>query len=176
MSIQRLATQGLANWRIVLDLLLVRDLAWLLHGDLARLHVGIGSLAWCRHGIGNLAGLLIVDRLGWDGLDHHHAWLLLHVLSAILSLWIVNGACWNFLVVVGAGVALTCVLHVLWLDEGDVEGRADANENWRDPWRVKSNFDIEVERSASHNPAKVSNDDGHVDVCLSLAVLGVLGR
>ena len=115
-------SQGLANWRIVLDLLLVRDLAWLLHGDLAWLHVGIG----------NLAGLLIVDCLGWDGLGHHHAWLLLHVLSAILSLWIVNGACWNFLVVVGAGVALACVFHVLWLDEGDVKDRADANENRRD--------------------------------------------
>ena len=96
-------SQGLANWRIVLDLLRHGDLAWVLHGDLAWLHVGVGSLAWCHHGIGNLAGLLIVDRLGLDGLDHHHARLRL---SAILSLLIVNAACWNLLVVVSVAEAL----------------------------------------------------------------------
>ena len=105
--------------------------------DLARLHhVGVGSLARCHHGVGNLlAGLLVVDRLGRNGLDHHHARLL----SGVLRLRIVDSASGNLLVVVagvliGVGVALARVLEVLWLDEGNVEDQADANEYWHDPW------------------------------------------
>ena len=95
-----------------------------------------------------------------------------------MSLWVVNGACWNLLVVVGVGVgvALARVLEVLWLDEGDVEDQADANESWCYPCRVKSVVDVKPERRETRNPANVSNEDCRIDVCPSLAVLGVLGR
>ena len=172
MSISIVGPQGLASWRSVVDLLLVRHLAWLLDGDLAWWHVSIG----------NLAGRLIADRLGGDWLGQHHAWLLLHVLSAVLCLSIVSGACKKVLVVVvgivfiGAGGALAHVLEVLWLDEGNVEQQADANANWRHPGIVKSEVDIIVEISAAYNPANISSDDGREDVCLPFAVLGVLER
>ena len=125
-------------------MLLVRDYlaAWLHHVGLIR------SLARRHHGHGNLAAglLLVVDcldrhRLDRNGLEHHHAWLLQHVVLLQVGLGILHSVV--VVAIVVAGVALARVLEILWLDEGNVEEETDGNGDGHKPWMIEIHADIE---------------------------------